>query len=110
MSGNLLSENTTITCTHGGTVGFVPGSGRVQVRGRPVATIADHYTVTGCPFSTSAGPHPCSTVNWQNPATRVRVNGSPVLLRSSAGLTQAADQAPQGLARVSAVGEEVTAR
>lgn len=108
MSGNLLSENTTIACGHGGSVAFIPTASRVKVRGGPVATIADHYSVTGCLFSTSAGPHPCSTVNWQNPATRIRVNGSPVLLRSSAGLTQAADQAPQGLVQVFTVDEAVS--
>ena len=110
MSGNLLHENATITCTHGGLVAFVPSQGRVQVRGRPVATIADSFSVTGCPFSTNAGPHPCTTVHWQSPATRIRVNGSPALLQSSTGLGQAADLVAQGPVQVSVVQQEVVGR
>ena len=110
MPGNLLSENATITCGHGGLVGFSPSQSRVQVRGRPVATIADAYRVTGCPFSTNAGPHPCVRVTWQNPAARIKVNGSPVLLRSSTGLTQAGDQVLQGPVQVSVVQLEVVGR
>ncbi len=110
MSGNLVPEGATVTCTHGGSAAFTPAQSRVQVRGRPVATIADRYHVTGCPFSTNAGPHPCATVTWQNPAVRVRANGSPVLLQSSSGLGQAADQAPQGPVTISVIQQEVVGR
>ena len=103
MPGNLLSENDTITCTHGGRVAFIPSQARVQLRGRPVATMADRYTVAGCPFNVNGSPHPCAGVHWENPASRVRVNGSPALLRSSTGLGQAADQVLQGPVTVSVV-------
>ena len=110
MSGNLLSENATITCVHGGQVTFSPSQSRVQVRGRPVATLADSFRVTGCPFTTGSNPHPCTSVNWQSPATRVRVLGSPALLQSSIGLSLAVDQAPQGTVQVSVVQQEVVGK
>lgn len=88
--------NTTL-CPHGGKVTHVPSTPRVFVAGaQPVATVLDATTITGCAFAPSGTPHPCTTVTWLVPATRVKSEGQPLLLVGSAGTAQAADMTPQG--------------
>ena len=77
-------------------------NGRVLVSGMPVATLTDTFIVTGCAFNISGAPHPCIKIQWIVPATRVFVNGQPVILQTSSGLCLAADQAPQGTPIVAA--------
>jgi hypothetical protein len=96
MPGSLLHVGATVVCPHGGQATPQPAQSRVTVAGQPVTTLAHLYTVAGCVFNVSGSPHPCTTVRWTGPATRVRVNGSPVLLSGSGGLCQSADQSPQG--------------
>jgi len=97
MPGPLLHVGATVLCAHGGPAQFVTSNARVLLGGVPAATISDQTLVAGCAFSTPAlGPHPCVRVQWLVPATRVLVNGQPVLLQTSTGLCLAADQAPQG--------------
>ena len=83
-------------CPHGGQVGTTPGSPRVTVGGQPVATMADTYLVAGCAFMVASKPQPCVKVQWLVPATRVMVGGQPVILQSSSGLCQSAEQIPAG--------------
>lgn len=97
MPGFLLNVGTTMTCSHAGKVKATTSNVRVRVGGQPAVTASDTFVVTLCPFPPPpATPHPCVEIRWQVPATRVRVNGKPVLLQDSAGLGLAADQAPQG--------------
>jgi uncharacterized Zn-binding protein involved in type VI secretion len=86
----------TALCPHGGQVTVVPTNTRVLVSGQPVAIMSDTFTVAACVFQISGAPHPCVLVKFIAPATRVMVNGAPAILQTSAGLAQAADQAPQG--------------
>jgi len=83
-------------CPHAGLVSVVPTNTRVLVSGQPVAIMTDTFPVAGCVFNISGSPHPCVLVKFIAPATRVLINGSPAILQTSAGLAQAADQAPQG--------------
>jgi hypothetical protein len=84
-------------CTHGAPVQVVPGSPRVLASGLPVATMADLFPVTGCPFVLPSGtPSPCVLVQWLVPAARVLVNGAPPILNTSMGLCRSAAQVPQG--------------
>jgi hypothetical protein len=70
---------------------------RVKVGGQPVAVMADQFTVAGCSFTVPPNkPQPCAKVQWLVPAARVRVGGSPVILATSTGLCQSADQIPAG--------------
>lgn len=100
MSGFLLHVGATIICTHGAQVSVVSSNQRVVVSGQPVATFSDTYPVAGCPFQIPIGtgtkPQPCVKVQWVVPAARVRVNGQPVLLKTSTGICQSAEQIPQG--------------
>ena len=87
----------TFMCPHGIPGQVVPGSPRATVNGMPVATMADQFIIAGCPFTLPGGkPQPCVKVQWLVPATRLTVNGSPVILQSSTGLCLSADQVPNG--------------
>ena len=98
MAGFFLHVGATIMCPHGGSVSIISLNNRVLVRNQPVATLNDTFLVCGCPFSLSSihPPHPCTTVTWIAPATRVFVNSRPVVLGTSIGSCQSADQTPQG--------------
>jgi len=95
--GFLFHVGATAICPHGGQVTVIPTSPRVLVSGQPVATMADVCLVAGCAFTIPPGkPQPCVKVQWLVPATRVFVNGQPVILQTSTGLCQSAEQIPQG--------------
>ena len=96
MPGPLFHVGATAMCSHGGQVQTVSTNTRVLVGGMPVATVGDQFVVAGCAFNVSGTPHPCVKVQWLTPATRVQVNGQPVILQSTTGLGLAGDQAPQG--------------
>ena len=76
---------------------MISTNARVLVNSQPVATLSDTYTIAGCPFTVPGPkPQPCVTAKWIAPAVRVQVNGQPVILQTSAGICQSAEQAPQG--------------
>lgn len=82
----LLHQGATVICPHGGQAQPGGSSARVTLGGQPAVTVAHMMTIAGCPFSTAAGPQPCTQVQWTSPATRVRIEGSPALLSSSGGI------------------------
>ncbi len=97
MTGFLLHVGATAMCPHGGPVSIISSNARVKISGQPVATLSDTYTVGGCAFTVPGPkPQPCVTVQWLVPASRVRVGGQPVILQTSSGLCQSAEQIPQG--------------
>jgi hypothetical protein len=100
MPGNLLHVSATVNCPHGGQASIASTNQRVKVGGMSVALVNDVTTVAGCPFQVPAGPttkpQPCMKVQWLVPATRVKVGGQFVLLSTSNGLCQSAEQIPQG--------------
>ena len=101
MSGFLFHVGATALCPHAGPVQTVSGNSRVLVGGQPVATLSDNFLVTGCVFTVPTGkPQPCVKVQWLVPASRVRVNGQPVILQTSTGLCQSAEQIPQGSSNI----------
>jgi hypothetical protein len=113
MPGPILTIAAAETCTHGGKVTIAPGAARVLIAGQPVATMSDQYVVAGCPFQipipTGTKPQPCIKVQYTVPATRVLVMGAPVVLATSVGICQSAEQIPQGPPIVSAVQPRVIA-
>lgn len=100
MADPLLHVGAVAQCPHGGTVSIQSGNTRVKVGGQAVALVNDTFTVSGCPFQVPAGPttkpQPCVTLRWVRPAARVKVNGQPVILKTSSGICQSAEQIPQG--------------
>ena len=101
MPGFLLDAGMSITCPHGGSGAPAPRSTRVTLGGKPPLLVDDLVSIAGCAFNVSGAPSPCLRVQWLMPATRVRVEGSPVLLSSSVGLCVNAAGAPQGTALLS---------
>ena len=83
-------------CPHAGQVTTISSNSRVLVGGQPVATISDTFMIAGCPFQAGPKPQPCVKVQWLVPAMRVKVGGQPVILQSSTGLCQSAEQIPAG--------------
>ncbi len=100
MPGFLLHTGATIICPHGGPASIAPVNQRVKVNGMSVALATSPTTVAGCPFQvpigTSTKPRPCVTVRWLVAATRVKILGQFVLLRTSSGVCQSAEQIAQG--------------
>lgn len=103
MPGYLLHVAAVVQCTHQAPCTTPPNVPRVFVSGQPVATVANVWTVAGCPFQTPTPvpvPSPCVRVQWAMPATRILVGGSPALLQSGvgtgAGLCLNPAQVPQG--------------
>jgi len=91
-----LHVNATVMCPHGGQANASSSNLRVKVSGMAMASVADQFMIAGCAFMVGNKPQPCVKINWVVPALRVKVNDSAVLLQSSTGLCQSAEQAPQG--------------
>jgi hypothetical protein len=97
MPGFLLHVGITAMCPHGGQISVVSTNTRVMVSGQAVAVVGDNFMVAGCAFTVpTSKPQPCVKVQWIVPAIRVKVGGKQVLLQSSTGLCQSAEQIPQG--------------
>ena len=109
MGARVLQLGCTIQCPHGGNAIAVTQNTRVKLGGAPALLASDTFTVVGCSFPPSGPPSPCVTIEWQSPATRLKIGGQPVLLETSVGLCKAATQAVQGPAVVSGVQTRVTA-
>jgi hypothetical protein len=102
--GFLVHIGSKINCFHDpGSVTPVTKNNRVFVSGQRVVTKADRFPVVGCPFHLPTTPptyHPCDIIKWKVPASRVFVDGNPVILQDSIGICLAADKAPQGAPKV----------
>jgi hypothetical protein len=98
--GKILTSSDTMMCPHGGQVTISALQNEASA-GAAMVRPTDIFTVGGCPFILLGAPHPCVTVQWQSPSTKVKAGGkvkagSYVLTTESIGMCQAADQAPQG--------------
>jgi len=101
MADPVVHVGAQIQCFHtSGQISVASSNVRVKVSGMAVATLADVYTVAGCLFQVSGAASPCLTATWQTPALRVRVLGSPAILKTSAGDGRNAALASQGLLKV----------
>jgi hypothetical protein len=97
----LLDAATTVACPHGGQGTAVASNQKVMLGGSPALVSSDMVTISGCSFQISGAPSPCMTVQWQAPATRVKINGTAALLSSSVALCMSAANAPQGTGMLS---------
>ncbi len=98
----ILTTTSQAMCPHGGQLMLTATSDALcQIQGGYALLETDIHRVVGCPFTLPAAVyHPCVSVRWAAGATQSKVNGVPVLLKTSVGTCYAADQAPQGLAIV----------
>ena len=105
----VLLVTASVSCPHGARAMITPSNQRVRIGGVAAALVNDTTTVAGCPFQAGQKPQPCVKVVWSAPATRVKVAGQPVLIESSSGLCQSAEQIPQGSPVVTPAAPRVTA-
>ena len=103
MPGNLMHVGATVVCPHGGQATVQPNQSRATLASQAAVTTASLYTVAGCAFMVGTKPQPCVTARWTSPSTRIKVNGTPVLLSAPPGICQSGEQIPQGPAAVSVV-------
>lgn len=100
MPSPIATQAQVALCPHGGSVQVAPQQVRVRLSGQVLLLQQDLGSVTGCPFQVPVGPavkaQPCVRVTFMTGALRVRASGKPVLLKSSPGLCQSAEQIPQG--------------
>lgn len=85
MAGPIVIMSASVTCSHGGTATPATSGGRVTINGQPVVTVATSYTVASCSFYPPYGNGPCVNGQWTNAATRVKVEGQPVILLEHQG-------------------------
>jgi hypothetical protein len=87
MASFVLHQGATVLCAHGGAAVPLAPNPRVMLSGQPVVTIASAYGIENCPLpSPPAANGPCATAHFTTTSTRVRVMGSPVLLKNSASV------------------------
>ena len=97
--GKLLTTATTMLCPHGGSVSAI-SSNAVANAGAAILRVDDTFLVSGCAFNISGAPHPCMTVEWQNPSQKTKAASGKALTTDSIGMCKAADQAAQGVASI----------
>ena len=108
MPAYLFHSGAVVQCIHAGSLSFTPSNKKVLVGGISVATAADVFTISGCPFQVSNKPQPCVTATLAS-ATKVKVNGSPAILSVGSSVCKSAEQAPQGPATITSTQTKVTA-
>jgi hypothetical protein len=103
MPGFLLHSTASAQCPHLAPITFTPSNTRVLVSAMPVATAADIFSVSGCPFQIPFGagtkPQPCVLATLA-PASKVLVNNSPAILNIGPSVCRSAEQIPQGPAAI----------
>lgn len=105
----VLTAASTVQCMHGGAATAVPSNTRVLADGSPILVESDVHMVAGCAFNVSGAPVPCVTISWSAGASKVKVNGTPVLTQASIGQCKNAAQAVQGVAIVASTQTKVQA-
>src|SRR5688572_20137911 len=99
MPGLILHLGATVMCSHAGQATPAVSVPRVLVSGQPVVVAGTPYLIAGCPFPPPpAANGPCITGQFTTPATRVFVNGVPVLINASPSVC-----APTGTPMIPAV-------
>ena len=106
MASFVLHLGATVSCAHGAVAMPLASNPRVLVGGQPVVTMAGGYAVDHCPPPPPpAGNGPCVTGRFITASTRVRVAGSPLVVKDGASVC-----APSGVPLlVTAVQTRVTA-
>lgn len=92
----LLTTASTLMCPHGGQLQAASGNSRAKAGGAALLRGSDSFTISGCPFATPGGAHPCLSVQWLKTNLRSKAGGDFLLATDSVGLCLAGDQAPQG--------------
>ena len=85
MGSELLHQNATVQCAHGGQAKPGATNSKVKVDGKETVTQSGSWTVSGCSLPPQSGG-PCATAQFLMGAVRVKSNGVALLLKSSTSL------------------------
>ena len=84
MPGFPLTLAAVASCFHQGRATIAPDQTAVMIQGALAATSASLIAVAGCPF-TPVAYHPCVTIRWLLPSTKVTAQGKPLILTPPPG-------------------------
>ena len=98
MPGAILTTASQIQCLHGGQAILLTSNTKTMAGGGPVLLETDIHPVAGCPFTIGPKYSPCIRIEWTAGASKVTVNGTPVLVQTSVGKCIGIEGAPQGIA------------
>jgi hypothetical protein len=85
-------------CPDKGPMSIKSSNRQVKVEGHIASTtskLTDSYKID-CP-ATGTNPKCVEVMSWLNPATRIKINGSPAILKNSRGITIIPGKEIQGL-------------
>ena len=91
----ILTTTSTVTCPHLGKAVLLTSNTLARIAGAAALLMTDLHPVTGC-----TSTPPCVLITWSCGATRMTLNGIPLLLQSSIGTCYNASLTPQGVAVV----------
>jgi hypothetical protein len=80
MPGFLIQQGASVMCVHGGQALPTVPSPAVTCMGMATATVADPWTVAGCPGVPPASIPPCAVAQWTVGTTRVTSYGQPLVI------------------------------
>jgi hypothetical protein len=110
MSSPILTRASQIQCVHGAPAVLTTSNGVTKVQQAHALLESDVHVVTGCPFTIGTKPSPCVRIEWTAGASRVKVQGTKVLTRSSVGKCINAEGAVQGVAIIASTQMKGSAR
>lgn len=87
MPGYVITEDSTVACTHQGQATPTAGLARVKVDGGVAIAQVTPYQVSGCALpAPPAANGPCVTGLWQSGTVRVTSLGLPLAIQETPGL------------------------
>ena len=112
MPGKVLTDGSTVQCPHGGSATLRHGELQDEGDERQGAARERqrHSALGGCSFMIGNKPSPCIKIEWSAGASKVKVNGTAVLVKSSVGKCSSPESAPQGTAIVAQADSKASAQ
>ena len=98
MPGDFLTINSAIQCPHGGQATLITTQIRTSAEYGNILLESDVHVISGCPFTIGQKYSPCIIIKWSAGASRVSIQGTPALVKSSIGQCSNAEGAIQGTA------------
>ena len=100
MPGPLLTTASKIMCPHGGTAVLKTSNSTTSASAARVLLESDVHDVFGCSFTIASNYRPCRTIEWSAGASKVKVDNTRVLLRTSVGACKSGEGITQGIALI----------
>jgi uncharacterized Zn-binding protein involved in type VI secretion len=93
----ILNALASANCPHGSKASFLATSTKVMIEMGPVFITGDQCMIVPCAFTVpTSKPQPCVKGVVVTPASKVLVEGKPVIVQGPADMAQSAEQIPAG--------------